>query len=201
MSYREETPHGSLRRTVAALAARLIAEEGISDFGLAKRKAARQLGITEGEAMPNNAEIEAEIRAYQALYPDDEHDERLATMRETACEVMRMMARWRPALTGAVLDGSANGFSEVEIDVFADSAKDVEIFLLGEDVRYEHRDIRRPGPESPEAILCFDWDEVPVKLCVFGIVGERTPRRNGAERARLPAVEALCAQSRSVDPE
>ena len=68
-----------------------------------------------------------------------------------------------------MLDGSANGFSEVEIDVFADSAKDVEIFLLNESLDYEHREIRRPGPESPEAILSFDWDEVPVKLCVFGV--------------------------------
>lgn len=193
MSYREEPPRATPRRMIAALAARLISEEGIHDFALAKRKAARQLGVTEGEAMPNNAEIEAEIRAYQALYPDDEHDERLAAMREVALELMQRLEIWRPALTGAVLDGTANGFSEVEIDVFADSAKDVEIFLLSEGVRYEHRDIRRPGPESPEAILLFEWEEVPVKLCVFDPIAERTPRRNGAERARLPAVMALCA--------
>lgn len=190
-------PRSSLRHNVAALAARLMAEDGISDYGLAKRKAARQLGITEGEAMPNNAEIDAALREYQALYPDDEHDERLLTMRETACEVMRLLAPWRPALTGAVLDGSANGFSEVEIDVFADSAKDVEIFLLNESIDYEHREIRRPGPESPEAVLCFEWDEVPVKLCVFGPLAERVPRRNGSERARLAAVEALCAAAGS----
>ncbi len=185
----------SLRQNVAALAARLMAEDGIADYGLAKRKAARQLGVTEGEAMPNNAEIDAALREYQALYPDDEHEERLETMRETACEVMRLLAPWRPALTGAVLDGSANGFSEVEIDLFADSAKEVEIFLLNQALDYEHREVRRPGPESPEAILAFEWDEVPVKLCVFGPLAERIPRRNGSERAKLPAVEALLAES------
>ncbi len=193
MSYRDvPPPRSTLRRNIAALAARLIAEEGIADLGLAKRKAARQLGITEGEAMPNRAEIEAELRSYQALYRDEEDDERLAAMRETAVEIMRELAALRPALTGSVLEGTANGFSEVEIDVFADSAKDVEIFLLNRGIDYEHRDIRKPGPESPEAILVFDWDEVPVKLCVFDHVAERTPRRNGAERARLAAVEALC---------
>jgi hypothetical protein len=113
-------------------------------------------------------------------------------MRETALEIMRALAVFRPALTGAVLEGTATGFSEVEIDVFADSAKDVELFLLDQGVQYEHRDIRRPGPESPEAILIFEWDEVPIKLCVFDLIAERTPRRNGAERARLAAVEALC---------
>ena len=194
MPQRDTPPRSTLRQNIAALAARLISEEGINDYALAKRKAARQLGITEGEAMPNNAEIEAELRAYQALYRDEEDDERLAMMRETAVEVMRELSPWRPALTGAVLDGTATGFSEVEIDVFADSVKDVEIFLLNAGIDYEHREIRRPGPESPEAVLSFDWDEVPVKLCVFDLVGERTPRRNGAERARLAAVEALCEQ-------
>ena len=37
---------GGLRREIAALAARMMAEDGISDFGFAKRKAARQLGGT-----------------------------------------------------------------------------------------------------------------------------------------------------------
>lgn len=196
MPQRDAPPARSpLRQQIAALAARLIAEDGITDHSLAKRKAARQLGITEGEAMPNNAEIDAELRSYRSLYRNEEDDERLLTMRETAVDLMRRFAHWRPALTGAVLDGSAGGYSEVEIDLFADSAKDVEIFLLGEDIQYEHREIRRPGPESPEAILVFDWDEVPVKLRVYDTVGERTPRRNGGERARLPAVEALLAES------
>ncbi len=193
MPYRDvPPPRSTLRRNIAALAARLIAEEGINDYGLAKRKAARQLGITEGEAMPNKAEIEAELRAYQALYRTEEDDERLLAMREAAVEVMRAFAGFRPALTGAVLDGTATGFSEVEIDVFADSAKDIELFLLNHRIDYEHRDIRRPGPESPEAILAFEWEEVPVKMCVFDLIAERMPRRNGADRARLAAVEALC---------
>jgi len=175
-----DAPSSSLRQNIAALAARLVAEDGITDYGLAKRKAARQLGVTHGEAMPNNAEIDAELRAYVALYRDEEDDERLEIMRETAVTLMRVLAPWRPALTGAVLDGSA---------------KDVEIFLLGKGIQYEHREIRHRGPESPEAILIFDWEEVPIKLCVFDLIAERSPRRNGAERARLPAVEALLDQA------
>ncbi|WP_341677637.1 hypothetical protein [Niveibacterium sp. SC-1] len=194
-----DAPSSNLRQNIAALAARLVAEDGITDYALAKRKAARQLGITHGEAMPNNAEIEAELRAYVALYRDEEDDERLEIMRETAVSLMRLLAPWRPALTGSVLDGSATGFAEVELDLFADSAKDVEIFLLGEGIHYEHREIRHRGPESPEAILIFDWDEVPIKLCIFDLVAERSARRNGGERARLPAVEALLAQTRDEE--
>ena len=194
MTHCEAPAQGSLRQHIAALAARLIAENGISDYGLAKRKAARQLGAGHGETMPNNAEIESALRDYQALVHDDEDDERLTMMRETALDLMRLFPAWRPALTGAVLDGSANGFSEVEIDLFADSAKEVEIELLNRGIDYEHRAIRRPGPDAPEAILTFDWDEVPVKLCIYGPVADRMPRRNGGERARIAAVEALCSE-------
>ncbi|WP_417069303.1 hypothetical protein [Niveibacterium terrae] len=189
--------HNSLRQHIAALAARLISEEGITDYGLAKRKAARQLGVTRGEVMPSGAEIEDALRDYQALIHDDEDDERLAMMRETALELMRLFPAWRPALTGAALDGTANGFSEVEIDLFADSAKEVEIALLNRGIVYEHREIRRPGPDAPEAILVFDWDEVPVKLCVYGPFADRMPRRNGGERVRISAVEAMCAARNS----
>lgn len=193
MSHRDATMPNSLRQHIAALAARLIADDGITDYGLAKRKAARQLGADRGEIMPSNAEIEAALRTYQSLYRNDEDEERLLMMRETALELMHLFAHWRPALTGAVLDGTAGGFSEVEIDLFADSAKEVEIFLLNRGLDYTHREIRRPGPETPEAILAFDWEEVPIKLCVFPALAERMARRNGGERARLAAVQALCA--------
>ena len=193
MSHSDAAIPNSLRQHIAAQAARLIAEDGITDYGQAKRKAARQLGAGRSEIMPSNAEIEAALHSYQSLYRSDEDEERLLMMRETALELMHLFVRWRPALTGAVLDGTAGGFSEVEIDLFADSAKEVEIFLLNKGLAYTHREVRRPGPETPEAILSFDWEEVPIKLCVFPPLAERVARRNGGERARLAAVQALYA--------
>ena len=53
---RPTVPHRSnLRREIAALAARMIAEDGISDYGFAKRKAARQLAIHHGFLLPRRA--------------------------------------------------------------------------------------------------------------------------------------------------
>lgn len=185
---------GNLRREIAALAARMMAEDGVDDFGFAKRKAARQLGATEAEALPTNAEIEAELRLYQSLYQDGEHAPRLREMREVAVEVMRLLQHFRPYLTGAVLDGTAGRYSDIEIELFPDSAKDVEIFFLNEGIAYEHRDVRR-GPDAPEAILELDWDDVPVRLVIRDSVAERSGRRNGSERARIAAVEALLREA------
>ncbi|MFT4171253.1 MAG: hypothetical protein QM639_01735 [Rhodocyclaceae bacterium] len=191
-----ERHNQSLRRSVAAHAARLMAEEGIDDFGFAKRKAARQLGFTNAEALPTNAEVEEELHAYVALFRDEEDEARLREMRLAAIEVMHMLEPFRPYLTGTVLAGTAGAFSEVELEIYADSAKDVEIFLLNQGLRYEHREVRRSGPDAPEATLEFDWGEVPFRLHIYDHLGERSPRRSPggsklAERARVDAVAAL----------
>ncbi len=198
-------PRSPLRREIAALAARMIAEDGISDYGFAKRKAARQLGAVNADELPNNAEIEAEVRNYLALFQDEEHHERQQAMLAAAAEVMRELEPFRPYLTGAVLEGTAGRYSEVELDLFPESAKEVEIFLINQDVNYEHREPRRTLPDAPEAILVFDYGEVPFRLRIYGPEGDRSSRRNGnrpIERARLATVETLLREARaSNDPE
>ncbi len=204
---RPAVPHRSnLRREIAALAARMIAEDGISDYGFAKRKAARQLGAVNADELPNNAEIDAEVRTYLSVFQDEEHLERQQFMRVAAAEVMRELEAFRPYLTGAVLEGTAGRYAEVEIDLFPESAKEVEIFFLNHAVAYEHREPRRNQPDAPEAILLFDWGEVPVKLRIYSPDVERLSRRSphGArqmERARLATVEALIKQgpAESID--
>ena len=78
-----------MRTRIAAAAARIMAEDGLEDFALAKRKAARQLGAEDTQSLPGNEEIEAELRAYQALYQGEEQRERIRFLRERALEAMR----------------------------------------------------------------------------------------------------------------
>ncbi len=190
MTSRAASRSGSLRREIAALAARMMAEDGISDFGFAKRKAARQLGAGPRDDLPTNSEIETELRAWQALYQDEEHTQRLTHMRRAAAEIMEFLAEYRPYLTGGALDGTAGRYSELELEAFPDSSKDVEIFFLNHNIPYEHREPRRPAPMQAEAALIFDWDDVPVRLSIYSSQGERSNSRRG-ERANLQAVLAL----------
>lgn len=186
----------SLRREIASVAARLMAEDGISDYGYAKRKATKALGASDAEALPTNEEIEAELRLYQSLYQDDEQPQRLHALRQTAVEVMELLAEFRPYLTGAVLDGTAGRYAGVEIDLYADSAKDVEIALLSRNIAYDPNENTRNRPDSPEAQLSVDWDGIPVRLSIYPYIAERRQHRNphtgrAPARARLEAVAAL----------
>lgn len=200
MPRRKLAPSASshLRRSIASAAARLMAEEGIGDYGAAKRKAARSLGATEGEALPTNEEIEAELRAWQSLYQEDEQRERVHDLRTTALEVMQLLADFHPYLTGGALDGTAGRYSAVEIDLYADSSKDVEIALLSNGISYDVSSNKRIGVESQ---LSLEWNDFPVLISVYPPVAERQQPKNphsgrGRQRIRADAVMELLQESR-----
>src|SRR6266581_9548046 len=114
---RRSNRHDGVRARIAAAAARIMAEDGIDDYALAKRKAARQLGAAEGEALPANEEIEAELRAYLALYQAEEHPARLAELRRAALDAMQALEQFNPYLTGSVLAGIAGPHAEIELQL------------------------------------------------------------------------------------
>ena len=198
MPRRKPAPPASqyVRRSIASVAARLMADDGISDFAVAKRKAARQLGASESESLPSNDEIEVELRSYQELFHDEEHRDRLRELRTAALDVMTALAEFRPCLTGAVLEGTAGRYAFIELDLFADSSKDVEIFLLSRQVRYAIDEAPHHGNFLPETRLRIEWEDEEVQLNVYPLGAERDAQRSPhsgkvRHRARASAVAAL----------
>ena len=114
-----------LRQLIAQSAARMMAEDGISDYAYAKKKAGRQVGPSDGDVLPSNAEIEDELKLYNALFLSDEQPENLRELRKNALFTMQLLKKFNPHLTGSVLDGTAGLGSETHIHLFADSLKDV----------------------------------------------------------------------------
>ena len=128
-----------LRAQIAALAARLVAQDG-ADYAVAKRKAASQLlggQMPASNLLPDNAEVEEEVRRYQALFQGDSQPARLHRLRTVALQVMEALAEFKPYLTGAVLNGTAGEHDDIHLQLFSESAKEVQIFLLGKNVDIE----------------------------------------------------------------
>jgi hypothetical protein len=187
-----------MRARIAAAAARIMAEDGIDDFALAKRKAARQLGASETEALPANDEIETELRAYRALYQPQEHSRRIAELRRVALDAMRALERFSPYLTGAVLKGTAGRYAEIELQLFPESAKEVEIFLLERRIPYATREGRRFSGDRAHAmsVLTLAWQDAPLKLSVFDPRDERVALKTSQagrvmDRAGIAEVGAM----------
>ena len=186
------------RARIAAAAARLMAEDGIDDFALAKRKAARQLGVAEAQALPGNDEIEAELREYLALYQAEEHPQRIAELRGIAFDAMRALERFNPYLTGPVLKGVAGPYAEIELQLFPDSVKEVEIFLLDRNLSYDTREARRYAGDRAHAVsvLSLTWDGAPLRLAIFDPRDERVALKSSQagrvmDRAGIAEVGAL----------
>lgn len=202
---RENLDH--IRQMIAQQAARMMAEDGINDFAYAKKKAGRQLGVSESSALPTNAEIEEEIRLYHNIYNADEQPLALAKLRKAALMTMQLFARFNPHLTGSVLDGTAGKFAQTNIHLFADSAKDVEIFLLSQQIPFDsseksYRVSDKPSKDKKEKVR----KTVPVftletelglqKISVFDVddmrvAVKRTVDGSNAERADISDLQAL----------
>lgn len=190
-----------MRARIAAAAARLMAEDGIDDYALAKRKAARQLGAEDTQALPRNDEIEAELRSYRALYQADEHPQVIEELRQVALEAMRALEHFNPYLTGPVLAGTAGPHAEIDLQLFPDSAKEVEIFLLDRGVSFSTQEGRRFTGDRARAVslISLAWEGVPVRLSVFDRRDERVALKTSQagkamERAGIAEVGALLSR-------
>ena len=191
-----------MRQLIAQQAARMMAEEGVQDYAYAKRKAARQLSASEVHCLPTNAEIEQELRLHHEIFRGDEQPQHLLRLRSEALTVMRMLDRFNPHLTGPVLDGTAGRYAETDIHLFADSLKDVELFLLNSGIPYEmdEKSYRFGNERRRLPVFPLEGPHGMIRLSVFATDDLRVPLKSqlhdGAQqRAALPAVEALIAEA------
>jgi predicted nucleotidyltransferase len=136
--HRRPNPRAELlRQAVAEEAARIMREQGVDDFRLAKRKAAERLGVTDVSILPRNTEIEAARVAHQRLFAAERHEVELASLRRAALEAMRLMSDFEPRLVGPVLAGTASAHSEINLHLFTETPEAVSIRLEEHGVPHE----------------------------------------------------------------
>jgi len=170
MAKRAPTRSDHLRSAVAQEAARLMAEHGIQDFLVAKRKAAERYGVFDGAFLPKNTEIEAALMSYQRLFGGSQHERSLQEQRRVALEAMQLLQKFEPRLVGPVLTGTATEYVDIQLHVFSDSAEAVYLHLM--DARYEYEVLERRVRMSSERQLLiptvrFEIGEETVEAFVF----------------------------------
>jgi len=196
-----------LRQLIAQQAARMMAEDGISDFAYAKKKAGRQFDGIDNTALPSNSEIEEELKLYNALFLSEEQPENLINLRKSALFTMQLLAKFNPHLTGAVLDGTAGLGSETHIHLFADSLKDVEMFLLNQNIPFETNEksyrVMNDGKRDKKGanrkkipVFSLEMSTGIIKISVFEVdeirvATKRAADGSNAERANIQDLMAL----------
>jgi len=196
-----DTGRNDRRSRIAYLAARLMAEDGVEDYALAKRKAARQAGMPDTRELPANEEIDEALRTYQQIYHPEEHLMRLRALRQAAARAMRELARFNPHLTGSVLNGNAGKYADIKLQLFTDNEKAVELYLIDRGIPYRTAQSRLYSTEGMRTVPVYTVSDhgIDIELAVLSMLDLRGPLRASPdgriiERAKLPTVEQLLAE-------
>ena len=164
------------RRVLAQEAARIIVEQGIHDYRVAKIKAAERLNMSARGLLPGNGEIEAAVSEHLKLFGRESHSDLLRGLRTAALSAMELLAQFAPRLVGPVLRGTAIENSPINLHVFADSAELVALTLDKQRVPYrlyERRLKSRRNQSSTFAGYRFTHSNAPIEATVFPIDGVR----------------------------
>jgi len=192
-------PMDTLQSEIAATAARLVVEEGL-EYGPAKRRAVKQLGLGARTALPDNESLEDAVREYIDIFCADTQPAELAALRRLALTWMERMAEFRPHLAGAVWHGTATRLSDIYVQLFCDDPKSAEIKLIDHDVGYTPRTVTGFQGEPVEALSISSLstelgEQVGVHLLVYDhddLRGALKPDAKGrTPRGDLAAVRAL----------
>lgn len=188
-----------VKAEIAATAARLVVEEGL-EYGPAKRRALRELGLPSRSPLPGNDMLEDEVFDYLKLFCADTQPTELLALRQLALTWMERLQAFRPHLSGAVWRGSATRLSDIYIQLFCDDPKSAELMLIDQGVRFEVQAIMGFKGEEVDALsihsLCAPLKEdIGVHLMVYDyddLRGALQPDERGrTQRGDLGALRQL----------
>lgn len=194
----KETAHRRdlMREQLAHQAAKLMAEDGITDHAYAKRKAARQLGAADTHHLPSNDEIDTALRSFRMLFQSVQHPPILRELRVEALGNMRLLADFQPYLTGSVLTGTAGAQSDINLMLFSDDAKAVLLFLLKHNIEFDDGEwtVRIGGhEESVPSYTLTSASDVQTHIIVLPENARHSGSRHPETHADIATVEALLA--------
>ncbi|MFM7341383.1 MAG: hypothetical protein ACKOCZ_01280 [Betaproteobacteria bacterium] len=185
---------GSLKAEIAQAAAVMVVEEGL-EYGPAKRRALKAMGLSPRTELPDNDRVEDAVREHLAIYCADTQPAELRALRELALLWMQRLAEFRPHLGGAVWHGTATRLSDIYLQLFCDDPKSAEIALIEHQVDYEVRSVTGFQGETVDALslrsLCKPLNEtVGVHLMIYDHDDLRGALRPDA-RGRSPRGDAV----------
>lgn len=162
---------------IAQAAAALVVDEGL-DYGQAKKRALKVLGLSPRTALPDNLAVEAAVREHLALFHADTQPAELRALRELALRWMERLQAFKPLIGGAVWHGTATRLSDIYLQLFSDDPKAVELALIDRGVEYEARTVTGLHGAAVEALsLSSECDALQTWVGVHLLVNDGRAER------------------------
>lgn len=166
----------TLKERLTYEAARIMVEQGLSDFDRARRKAAERTGILDRRHWPTNEAVQEAIMIQRRLFADCGPDR--WDPRAEAIQAMRLLHAFSPRLIGTALSGSGDRRLGVELLLFAERPEDVLFDLIERRIPWQEgeRSLRYPdGRRCTHPVFRFLAGETPFELIVLPPQAQRHP--------------------------
>ncbi|HSW14914.1 MAG TPA: hypothetical protein VLI06_18860 [Solimonas sp.] len=159
-----------MQYSIVQEAARIICEEQVTDYRLAKQKAAERLGLPPRSALPDNAQVQQAVIEYQRLFGGEAYRQHLQGMRRIALRVMRQLADFQPRLVGGAVSGAVTEANHIQLHAFADKPEALDIYLLDRRIDFDEGERRyrySGGGEQRIALASFEVEGYGIDLAMF----------------------------------
>ncbi len=192
-----------LRIELAQAAAAFVADHGL-DYGAAKTRALQErFGRSRVPAneIPDSVDIDEALREHLDLFDEQGHLERVSDLQQSALRIMELLQDFEPLVTGAAWKGLASEQAFVHLQLFLESSKDLEYFLMNRSIPFEWSEMR-PGAglgsdKTPVPAIVLQHRNNPVVLALYETLQARgalatRDRRGEAVRGNLVQFRSRC---------
>jgi hypothetical protein len=195
----------ALRTELAQAAAAYVADHGL-DYGAAKTRAIQERVGRERlptQDIPDSVDIDQALREHLDLFDPQGHQARVKSLRDAAIRAMELLDEFTPLVTGAAWKGLASEQAFVHLQLFPESSKEIEYFLMNRDIAFELTEMRRGkglGKDvgqvpalviqhrgNPVVLAIYDQDDMRGALKTLDTLGE-------AVRGTLAQLRLRCQQ-------
>lgn len=163
-------PASGLKWDIAQTAARLMHQQRLQDYGIAKRKALESLGLSTREALPENRLIDEALQQQLALFASEADREWAVKLQQTAQDASDFLADFRHYIGGSLASQTCKQDDRLEVHLYCDAPENLLWALQENQIPYdESQRVVRVGRQQEKEFPCFSFvaNDVAVSITVF----------------------------------
>jgi hypothetical protein len=179
------------KQELAEIAARIMHQQRLQDYGVAKRKALETLATTPQTAMPENRLINEALQRYIACFGNADDQNWAAQLKRSAKEASAFLSEFPHYIAGSLASNIAKLDDRLEIHLYSDSTEPLLWTLQDHHIPYREQErVVRINRQTEASYPCFSFvaNDIPVSITVFPDSRPR-PRQCDIDGSPMPRLK------------
>lgn len=163
-------PHSGLKWEIAQTAARIMHQQRLQEYGIAKRKALESLSLAAREALPENKLVDEALKEQLALFASEADRNWSAALLQAARDASSFLADFSHYIGGSLASQTSKQDDRLEIHLYCDTPEALLWALQDNSIPYdESQRVIRVGRQIEKEFPCFSFvaNNIAVSITVF----------------------------------